>query len=129
MKNDKLGVLVQSRNGGNIHWAGCGHRSLYIASLDETADMTREDAVAKYGANLCAFCFPEVSELKKNLQSVPAREDGTCSGSGTRDWRNGMLPENWGLHTGNGGTCGHCGEYASSASRHSPYIRKHKVKK
>lgn len=55
--------LMQSRNGGKIHQAGCGQRSLYVATLKGTDTMTRQQIIDTYGTDLCRFCFPEIDQI------------------------------------------------------------------
>ena len=121
--------LLQSRNGGKIHFQGCGQRSIYARPVRGTAEMTREAVVAKYGTDLCRHCFPEVDAIAPAAPVVEApAADEYCSGSGTRDWANGTdYPERWGRRS-NGGKCGHCGEGVATMSPYNPSIRKHKVK-
>jgi hypothetical protein len=121
--------LFQSRNGGKIHFQHCGQRSIYAGPVKGTETMTREEIVAKYGTDLCRYCFPEIDEIAPVAPVVEApAADEYCTGSGTRDWANGTShPERWGRRS-NGGKCGHCGEWAGTASQYNPSIRKHKAK-
>lgn len=127
------GQLMQSRNGGKIHFAGCGQRSLYAANVKLEKGTTYEQLVNTYGTNLCQHCFGRAMEAM-NVQPAakpePKPATDYCPGSGTRDWANGtMYPERWGYYTGNGGKCGHCGEWAGVMNKNSnPAMRRHKAK-
>ena len=128
-KNIITEALMQSRNGGKIHFGGCGQRSRHAAFIKLEKGTTYEQLVNTYGDNLCQHCFGRIME-KMNVKPEPKPEPETdyCSGSGTWDWANGTeYPERWGRRS-NGGKCGHCGEWAGSASQYNPAIRKHKAK-
>lgn len=121
--------LLQSRNGGLMHEHGCGHRSRYAAPVTGSTGLTREQIVTQYGTSLCAHCFPEVKNMKAaTAQASACAADTVCEGSNTRDWANGTgLPEVWGYYTGNGGKCGHCGEWVGVMNKNNnPRMRKHK---
>ena len=124
------GQLMQSRNGGKVHFAGCGQRSLYAANVKIEKGTTYKELVDTFGNNLCQHCFGHIMEamnVKPEPKPEPKPATDYCSGSGTRDWENGLYPERWGRRS-NGGKCGHCGEWAGTASQYNPYIRKHKAK-
>ena len=125
------GQLMQSRNGGKIHFASCGNRSLYAANVKIEKGTTYEQLVNVYGDNLCQHCFGHIMErmnVKPEPKPEPKPESDYCSGSGTRDWANGTeYPERWGYYTGNGGKCGHCGEWVGVMNKNNnPRMRKHK---
>ena len=130
-KNIITEQLMQSRNGGKVHFAGCGQRSLYAANVKLEKGTTYEQLVNTYGDNLCQHCFGHIMEamnVKPEPKPESKPETDYCSGSSTRDWANGTgYPERWGRRS-NGGKCGHCGEWAGSASQYNPDIRKHKAK-
>ena len=130
-KNIITEALMQSRNGGKIHFGGCGQRSRYAVFIKLEKGTTYEELVNTYGDNLCQHCFGRIMErmnVKPEPKPEPKPETDYCSGSGTWDWANGTeYPERWGRRS-NGGKCGHCGEWAGSASRYNPAIRKHKAK-
>lgn len=120
--------LVQSRNGGKVHFQGCGHASIYVAAVKGTETMTRREIVAEYGDRLCHYCFPGIDEAVPVAPVVETPAPEYCTGSGTRDWANGTdRPERWGRRS-NGGKCGHCGEWVGTASQYNPSIRQHKAK-
>lgn len=119
--------LMQSRNGGKIHQAGCGQRSLYVATLKGTDTMTRQQIIDTYGTDLCRFCFPEIDQIAPAAPKAEKKPDeNICPGSGTYDWKYGE-PERKTYYSP-GGTCGHCGQWAGCASRYNSAIRKHKIK-
>ena len=130
-KNIITEALMQSRNGGKIHFGGCGQRSRHAAFIKLEKGTTYEELVNTYGDNLCQHCFGKIMEkmnVKPEPKPEPKPETDYCSGSGTWDWANGTeYPECWGRRS-NGGKCGHCGEWAGSASQYNPAIRKHKAK-
>jgi len=123
--NTTLGYqLVQTHNGGKIHDPGCGHRSYSINYIVGSESMTREQVVAKYGTDLCRFCFPEVNEIAAAAPApAPAPAKTYRPASGTRDWKFGE-PERK-TYFSPGGTCGHCGKWVGQTSRYNPTIRKH----
>ena len=121
--------LYQSRNGGKIHHQHCGQRSLYAGAVKGTQGLTTQQIIDAYGDQLCSYCYPEVKGMAPAapVAEAPAANE-YCTGSGTRDWANGTShPERWGARS-NGGKCGHCGEWAGTASQYNPSIRKHKSK-
>src|SRR5690625_4349892 len=92
--------LMQSRNGGKIHFGGCGQRSLYASFIKLEKGTTYKDLVNMYGDQLCQHCFGKAMEAM-NVQPAhkpePKPETDYCSGSGTWDWANGTeYPERWG---------------------------------
>lgn len=119
-------TLVQSRNGGKIHEQGCGHSSHHVSTLKGSENLTRDKVVEKYGRSLCVHCFPEAR--KPVAAPTPIKVEKTyCTGSGTSDWKFGKA-ERSGFHASNGGTCGHCGEWAGMTTAYSNVMRKHKAK-
>lgn len=121
------GDLIQSHRAGKIHHWTCGHRAS-SSSVVDIQEMSREEAVAKFGSQLCGFCFPEVMENVTPAPKQEEPEDDICPGSGTRNWINGNYPEVWrpgGFKLK--GTCKHCGQVVPPATNKNPRIRKHKL--
>ena len=46
------------RNNGKIHDVACSHRPAIIGPVVGTKGMTIREVVAKYGKDLCSYCFP-----------------------------------------------------------------------
>lgn len=120
--------LMQSHNGGKVHFPGCGHRSLYVATLKGSSKLTRAEIFEKFGTSLCRYCFPELQDIApiEAPEEKPA-DDGICPGTNTNDWKFGE-PERHGYLYNNGGTCGHCNEWVGTKSAYNTTIRKHKIK-
>lgn len=119
--------LMQSRNGGKVHFAECGQRSLYVHMLKDTDTLTRAQLVEKFGTDLCRYCFPELQNIAPVAKVEEKKADeNICPGSYTQDWKHGE-PERK-TYYNPGGTCGHCGKWAGFVSRYNPAIRKHKIK-
>lgn len=123
--------LMQSRNGGKVHFQGCGQRSMHARFLKGTDTLSRAELVEEFGTDLCRYCFPELQDIapatnaeKKNV------DENICPATGTRNWANGTsFPDVWitggyNLH----GICGHCGQDVRPASNYNNKIRKHTIK-
>lgn len=121
--------LMQSRNGGKIHFAHCGSRSLYAGYVEIEEGTTYKDLVNTYGDNLCQHCFGFVMEAM-NVQPAakpePKPASDYCAGSDTYNWEGGE-PKRMGYMHNNGGHCGECGKWVAIKSMNTPQVRKHKA--
>lgn len=109
------------------------HSSLYCSTckpttqftwLPSVSDKSEVEAVAEFGARLCTACFPTAPVKWTNHWEKEAerKRDESCPGSGTMDWVEGST--RFGYAAGNGGTCSHCGQWATATA--SRKIRRHK---
>lgn len=130
MTNEKNIVtenLMQSRNGGKIHYSGCGNRSLYAGFIKMEENTTYEDLVNTYGDKLCQHCFGYIME-RMNVKPEPEPKPASdyCAGSDTYNWEGGE-PKRMGYMYNNGGNCGECGKWVAIKSMNTPQVRKHKA--
>lgn len=114
--------------GGHIHssmnCSSCnkGNMPTQFSWLPELSGLDEETAVEENGPILCTVCFPSAPVE----WTIGKKEEDVCPGTGTQDWVGGK-PSRTGYMSGNGGTCSHCGAWASTSSQTSWNIRKHKV--
>lgn len=123
--------LVDAVNGhihASMHCSTCNKRgkATQFSWLPSVSGETEKAAVEEFGSRLCSVCFPTAPVEWTNYWELEAerKKNESCPGSGTSDWKDGEVRT--GFAAGNGGVCGHCGNWAGNTSTYSRKIRKHK---
>lgn len=115
----------------SMHCSTCNKngKATQFGWLPELSGQTEAEAVAANGALLCTTCWPTAPTAWTNFYDQEAARKAAeyCSGSGTKDWKDGKVRT--GFYSGNGGYCSHCGGWAGTTSKTNSAIRKHKPAK